>query len=95
MNPATRQFQGRRVYPDEDGGLSLEPGDYGKLGDTWYARAPGDPNESLTSNLSNHEVTEHEDGTISVNPSILITGYDNDCKIQWHGWLKRGMWQEA
>jgi hypothetical protein len=39
--------------------------------------------------LSGHEVTEHEDGTISVSPSILI----NDGRSEWHGYLRRGVWE--
>jgi hypothetical protein len=40
-----------------------------------------------------HTVTEHEDGTITVSPSILSTqaahGHD------WHGYLERGVWREV
>lgn len=43
--------------------------------------------------LGKHEVTEHEDGTITVSPSILSTtathGHD------WHGYLERGVWREV
>lgn len=40
-----------------------------------------------------HQVTEHEDGTVTVSPSILSTtashGHD------WHGFLERGVWREV
>lgn len=40
-----------------------------------------------------HEVTEHEDGTITVSPSILAEtgehGHD------WHGYLEAGVWREV
>lgn len=43
--------------------------------------------------LGKHEVTEHEDGTVTVSPSILSTtathGHD------WHGYLERGVWREV
>jgi hypothetical protein len=43
-------------------------------------------------NLRNHEVTEHEDGTITVSPSILCTGHFDK---QWHGYLERGVWRKV
>lgn len=73
----------------------LEPGEYGfhhQLG-MWYCRAPqtGDFYAGM-GNLSKHEVVEHADGTITVSPSILITGHHGK---QWHGWLEKGVWREA
>lgn len=66
-----------------------QPGDYGKIGDTWYAMTPN----GLLGNLTEHEVTEHEDGTITVSPSILVTlDYKGQ---QWHGYLHHGVWNEA
>src|SRR5207253_672296 len=38
--------------------------------------------------LSQHTVTEHEDGTISVTPSIKLTGHGG---VR-HGHLTRGQW---
>lgn len=38
--------------------------------------------------LSQHKVTEHEDGTITVEPSILMHGHPN----RRHGFLTRGVW---
>jgi hypothetical protein len=45
--------------------------------------------------MPKHTIEEHEDGTITVTPSILLTGHDNGQQITKHGWLKRGQWQEA
>ena len=42
-------------------------------------------------NLSRHSVTEHEDGTITVSPSILVTNVRGDKRR--HGFLKRGVWE--
>jgi len=80
---------GRRVYPDKDGNLWLAEGDYGKnlKDNNWYARPFG----GHTGGLKEHCVVEHEDGTITVSPSILIEGYDG----QWHGYLEKGVWREA
>lgn len=82
-----------RVYPDDKGRLNLAEGDYGKdpRNGIWYARPHGDHLGSL----KNHEVTEHEDGTITVSPSILITGYDGDSQVTWHGYLERGQWRRV
>ena len=82
--------RGRRVFPDATGSLRLAEGDYGKGTDgIWLARPPGDH----LGDLRNHEVIEHEDGTISVAPSILITGEDGSGQTRWHGHLERGIWR--
>lgn len=91
------QTVGRRIYPDEEGHLWFSPGDYGKdpRDNQWYARPPTSPEDHMTGCLRAHDVTEHPDGTITVHPSILITGHDNDCKVEWHGYLERGVWREV
>lgn len=72
---------GRRVYP-EGGQLKFAPGDYGRDGlGCWWARPPA----GHLGSLANHEVTEHEDGTITVTPSIEGEGF--------HGTLERGLWK--
>jgi len=38
--------------------------------------------------LDGHTVVEHEDGTITVSPSLLIPGV-------WHGWLESGVFRDA
>jgi hypothetical protein len=89
----TTEITGRRVYPNEKGELWLAPGDYGKAANgEWLARPPTDPSQHLSGSLKNHDVVEHEDGTITASPSILITGHEDDCKVEWHGYLVRGKW---
>lgn len=45
-------------------------------------------------NLAAHEVIEHEDGTITVSPSILVsTTRDGERCELWHGYLERGIWR--
>lgn len=66
----------------------LEPGDYVKRGSVWWCVPPGHP--FLLGNLSKHTVVEHEDGTITVSPSIRVTGHEGD---SWHGFLERGVWR--
>jgi len=82
------KIQGRRVYMDEMGNLLLSEGDYGQDSrGHWMARPPG----NHTGDLSGHTVTEHEDGTITVSPSILI----DDGRSKWHGYLEKGVWREC
>lgn len=78
-------MQGKRVYPNAEGNLIFAPGDYGKDNDgLWWCRPP----RGGSGVLSDHEVVEHEDGTITVSPSILMPDV-------WHGYLEHGNWREA
>ena len=77
---------GRRIYPTNDDSR-FAPGDYGKLSTTWHACTPS----GALGNLANHNVVEHEDSTITVSPSILVT----DGSVSWHGFLEHGVWREA
>lgn len=43
-------------------------------------------------NLDLHDVTEHEDGMITVSPSILIEDHTGEL---WHGWLEHGDWRKC
>jgi hypothetical protein len=97
-------MQGRRL-PDGFHYFDSEPGDYwrqsyatqedfdrdGLVGERgkgweWCIR---DPHGDLGS-LGKHEVTEHEDGTITAKPSIL-----NEGQAKYHGFLERGVWRSA
>lgn len=50
----------------------------------------------LLGNLRGHTVEEHEDGTITVSPSILTKGVNQDGDpIQVHGFLERGSWRDC
>jgi hypothetical protein len=68
------------------------PGDYCKASDNhpagviWYICDPADH----VGRLVNHTVTEHEDGTITVSPSIL-----NPAPGGWHGYLEHGEWRSV
>lgn len=83
-------IQGKRHDLAEDE-YALEMGEYGKnLEGKWYCRVPA-PGFG-TGGLGKHQITEHEDGTITVSPSILCTGHHDK---QWHGYLERGVWREV
>lgn len=85
-------MNGRRVYDLEP--HEYEPGDYGRWHDMWFCRTPGDE-AKFTGNLSNHLVVEHEDGTITVNPSILVHSRWAGVEHTWHGYLEHGVWREV
>lgn len=84
---------GRRVHDKEP--HEYDPGDYGQWREQWFCRAPVD-DYMMTGNLSRHTVTEHEDGTITVSPSILMEqGRHAKASPGWHGYLERGVWREV
>jgi hypothetical protein len=76
------------------GGLLL-PGEYAQepTSGTWYGCTPNGHH----ANLAAHTVTEHEDGTITVAPSILVTvdRTGDTPRELWHGFLERGVWRGA
>ena len=57
----------------------------------WYLYLPG----CGIGNLSGHQVTEFEDGTITVSPSIKMTGHCKGQPTIRHGYLERGVWKEG
>ena len=70
----------------------LAPTEWMRMGTSWVARTPPNrtyPNGAIA-DLSNHEVTANDDGTITVSPSILVTGIG-----KWHGYLINGVWSEV
>jgi hypothetical protein len=78
---------GKRVFELEP--HEFRPGDFGQWANDahhWYARTP----TGLLANLSAHHVEEHENGTITVSPSILV---DRGKLDEWHGYLERGVWR--
>lgn len=88
-------MQGRRTTfaPGWPKGDAL-PGDYCRVPpdvdprgeNIWYAMAPNGHSGALLPNI--HNVIEHEDGTISVSPSIVMP-------LGWHGFLERGIWRSV
>lgn len=57
----------------------------------WYLYLPN----CGVGSLGNHRVEEHEDGTITVSPSIKMTGHENGQRIERHGFLEHGVWREV
>lgn len=83
-----------RVYNKEP--HQLEEGEYGRWEDdhnNWYGRPSG---TDLVANLTGHTVVEHDDGTITVSPSILIYGGKGEGpEATWHGYLEHGVWRKC
>lgn len=74
---------------DHEGAHELELGEYMRDRDgRWWGCTPN----GLLANLANHTVTEHEDGSISVSPSILVR---QSGVGEWHGFLERGEWRSV
>lgn len=78
---------GRRL-PDGWNYAESEPGDYWLTPKGWWELR--DPNGALGRLGSGHTVTVHDDGTITVSPSILSPDPGG-----WHGWLERGVWRQV
>jgi hypothetical protein len=80
-------MQGKRVDRLDDS--LFEPGEYGKISNgDWHCKPP---ETDLQGSLKGHQVTEYEDGTITVSPSILINAHHKG--QEWHGYLERGIWR--
>ncbi len=84
-------MEGKRHDIDVDEFHLLAEGEYGRTPeDGWFCRVPA-PGFGA-GGLGKHDVTEHEDGTITVSPSILC---DMGNGHVWHGYLERGVWREV
>jgi uncharacterized protein YndB with AHSA1/START domain len=92
---------GWKAWKGEDPYGKPAPGAYMKVTSEgpvvyWYICDPtGHQGTIVTGSPThdNHTVTEHEDGTITVSPSILATEAEHG--HDWHGYLEQGVWREA
>lgn len=88
-------MNGRRVDVEP---CYYEPGDYGFWRKWWYCRPPWKHAGGCLGegHKPGFVVTEHEDGTITADPSIRITiAHHPDGEKEWHGYLERGVWREC
>ena len=94
-------MKGRRLpddYPRNNPNFQwheVQPGDYWKNSSdgTWFVSAPnggGFDGDAGTVGPPTWTVTEHEDGTITVQPSIWFNKPHG-----WHGFLERGVWRQV
>jgi hypothetical protein len=103
-------MQGRRRADGTFPRYELAPGEYGRIKQhdgewLWIACTPN----GMVGDLSQHEVVEHEDGTITVAPSIEVSGGKSvlapgdDAELMeirgltgiWHGFLRAGVWESV
>lgn len=88
----TEELQGTRkanvatLYADKQPGSYCKVQENGEGSHTWYIIDPAGNFGAIRT----HHVTEHEDGTITVQPSILDPEPGG-----WHGWLERGVWRSV
>lgn len=84
------ETQGRRV-PSDTAPWDLEPGDYMVTEDgvAWVRL----PNGVGPSRLEGWGLEEHDDGTITLTPSIQDVPADGS--PGWHGYIERGVWREV
>lgn len=67
----------------------MKPGDYFKHHEgLWFAMSPSGILGSIKT--PTWSITEHEDGTITVSPSLWF-----DKPVGWHGYLERGVWRQV
>jgi hypothetical protein len=71
--------------------FTLRPGQVIKHDGIWYGRIPTENKEMfMFCNLEAHTVIEHDNKSISVEPSILVTEWNG---LRWHGYLRNGVWE--
>lgn len=80
---------GQRLRDGFDDGIPPKGSYYKDERGVWMCVTP---NGRLGS-LANHEVVEHEDGTITVSPSILVS--EPPHRPSRHGYLEKGVWREC
>lgn len=87
-------MKGRRLPDGTDWSRDMQPGDYTQpFQNRWVIVTPN----GAVGSLGKHNVTEHEDGTITVSPSILVYPHETNEGPHpgWHGFLERGVWREC
>lgn len=86
-------WQGKRIADNTEAHL-LQAGEYSKMADGfWNIRPPANAQGKSYHGRINpaiHKVEEHDDGTITVTPSIKQEWGDGE--ELWHGYLTRGVW---
>ena len=63
---------------------------YWKDENGWWVYLPG----CGAGRISKHSVEEHDDGTITVSPSILMHGHRHGEPTTKHGYLEHGEWRD-
>lgn len=86
-------MKGRRLPDGDHDKPEVQPGDYWKSARSVFEACA--PNGDI-GRIKTHKVIEHEDGTITVSPSLIFPKPgDTTTNTGWHGWLERGIWRKA
>lgn len=75
--------------PDGDWSSERRAGEYWRNGNRWCAITP---RHDHFVDVTTWTVTEHDDRTITVAPSIFVNQGKSNA---WHGFLERGTWREV
>lgn len=95
-------MQGRRLADDASIG-DMKPGDY-ILRDgrrmVWLCLPNGvqanlQVSDTTATDARTWGLVEHEDGSLSLSPSILLHPSPPIDHAGWHGYLERGVWREV
>lgn len=82
-----KRVEGKKPWELEDGDFMKGE----KMADGaihWWIKPPGGEFGHISDKI--HTIVEHEDGTITVSPSILYHGEKG-----WHGFLEKGVWRSC
>lgn len=87
LTQGTRRPDGTELH-------DLKPGEYAQSGGglLWLC-LPNGLHGAV--NRENWTITEEDDGTITVSPSILTNGAAEFGVGSWHGYLEHGVWREV
>ena len=87
-------MKGKRLADDIDWSSQNPNGSYWRHQGVWVCITPN----GHFGSLRKHQVIEHEDGSITVTPAILVSTVrpkDGQSVELWHGFLERGSWREC
>jgi hypothetical protein len=89
MKENNKITQGTRL---NDNVTKLERGEYSKQSNgTWFLCLPTGIHATINNEI--WKITEHENNTITVTPSINTTSHNPE--YNWHGYLENGIFREC
>lgn len=85
-------MRGKRVYPGKIEIIRLLiPGEYGKTSNgIWWICTPNGLHHKIDN--KKHKIIEHEDNTITICSILLIALNE---KVNWKGFLEKGIWRRC
>lgn len=87
-------LQGKRIYSESGEEFPRNPGEYMKQEDgTWLLCLPTGIHGTINDKI--WKIEEHEDGAITVSPSISTKATGADKRYDWHGFLEKGVFRSC